>query len=621
MKCIDDHEIQVCESITYRIDFTPSKDSKESFAQKKKHDVDSDLMKSLFTTTLAENNNDKLNAIGFSVWKEAPHYLILSSPEYESSIERFANWKRCMGFNAKTVYSEEWNNDNIKMNIQRYYESVPNLEYVLLVGDATTLPPIKHKKEGDFDAHYSDYTYGCMDGENDMEQDVIVGRLNVSNESEAYNVIDKIIKYEKNPSKDDNFYKKAFHASCFQDDNKDGYEDRRFTKTCEDIRNGLGNTDYEIDRIYFAKESVVPSNWNRGSYSYGEPISDDLLKPMFKWDGDASDIIESINDGVFYILHRDHGSYSGWGDPKFTIESLSLLHNGDKLPVCFSINCQSGAFSGTYIDDSDKIIEKSFSEELLRMSGGGAVGVISASETSYSGINDVMTMEMFQGIWPKSPIMTSFYSYNTDDYDNSVKPIYALGSILSRGKNGMAERYRGSSSMVNYTKRIFHCFGDPSMEIYTSKPKQIPYMINENHTALQTYVPVKFVRIATDNSVTILNGTKFQKTIDASYYKHYMVGHNLIPLRIDPVIGNNPAQLSSMNLTKSQGQLSIRCANDGDAELKVRIRDINNLSNYWKEYNLSDGLCVITTDGFAKGIYVVDLIENGILVDSQKIAM
>ena len=386
VKCIGNFKTMVCENLTYRVSFKSTRNGLFNKSEKIIHEVDKDLMKTMYTTCLPESDIEVQSSLGGTKWVNAPYYLILSSPNYKSSVNNFVEWKKCMGFNTDVIYSSSWTSEKIKETISKAYNAASTLQYVLLIGDAKLLPPVRHlaiESRSSYD-HSSDFTYGCMDGDDDLEQDVIIGRLSVTNASEASIVINKIIDYEKNPTLNSSFHLNAIQAAYFQDQQyPNNYEDRRFTRTSEDIRNGLNNEDFFIKRIYNAYNSVTPTNWNKGTYAYGESLPEELLKPNFKWNGSTSDVINAINSGAFYVLHRGHGSYNGWSLPSLTINDVTSLNNRNLLPVFFNINCQSGAFGYTEISGSgNNIIDKSFSEALLRKANGGAVGIIAASEVS-----------------------------------------------------------------------------------------------------------------------------------------------------------------------------------------------------------------------------------------------
>lgn len=612
---------KICENLTYRIDFKASKNGFLKTTDKMRHEVEDDFMRLLYTTNLSDLDNDMMKERGNPFLKDAPNYLILSIPSYRTAINDFVAWKKCMGYNIDVRYSNAWTSESIKSKIKEIYEKNFNLQYVLLIGDAKALPPVYHSKnyQSPYE-HYSDYTYGCMDGENDMEQDILIGRLNVSNTSEVKVVINKIINYEKNPSLDTSFYGNAVHSAFFQDKDLNNYEDRRFTRTSEDIRNGLKEESFTIKRHHYTGSGITPTNWNKGIYAYGEPIPNELLKPSFKWEASASDVIKSINSGSFYVFHRGHGSYKGWADPSLTINSVSDLNNGSFLPVFFNIHCQSGAFGGTFVDNR-LAIDLSFSEALLRKSNGGAVGVIAASEISYSGPNDALAMEMFQSIWPKSSILTNFPNYSPNDIDHSATPVYALGKILQKGMSGLATNYKGS--LVPYTKRLFHCFGDPSMELYTSCPRNIIFAkIPGNSNAIRTNGIVNIALIMKDGSVLISSGMQF----DWSPYiddldKISFYGHNIIPTVIQVAEISKFTEIKSAitNIDIKDGTIELNYDVSNESNASIRIRSVNNTISELRETPTSGGYETISTEGLTKGIYLVELIEDGISVDYRKI--
>lgn len=298
--------------------------------------------------------------------------------------------------------------------------------------------------------------------------DIYCGRMSVNTLEEANIVVDKVISYEREPVEDSAFYNTGVNCAYFQDNGNDkgeeidGYADRRFAQTSEDVRNYLVSQGKTIKRIYKTESTVIPTNWNKRLFSNGEPIPAELRKPGFAWDGKTSDIIEAINAGAFYVLHRDHGSSAGWGTPSFKIKDISALSNGNKLPVVFSINCQTGKFD-------NKVC---FTEAFLRKENGGCVAIYGATEISYSGRNDVLTGGMFDAIWPV-PGLSIVLKNNASIANSTSIPCYRLGNILVQAMARVGEVYGETGETTRYTKEIFHCFGDPSMQIYTTQPTLI----------------------------------------------------------------------------------------------------------------------------------------------------
>lgn len=384
-------------------------------------------------------------------------FLIISSPTFKNSVERFAQWKRLLGFDVHIAFNALWTEEDVKTTIQDIYEN-NNLYYLLIVGDVEVVPTHTSNL---YNEHATDFYYACLDGADDTMPDLLYGRIPVSTNDEAETVFDKIINYEKSPTSDSTFYMTGLHCAYFQDNDLDSYADRRFAQTSEEIRSVMSTLGFNVTRVYNALNSVNPLFWNKGLYSFGEPIPDELKKPVFAWSGNAIHINSAINSGVFYVLHRDHGAVRGWGSPHYTTTDINSLNNNNRLPVVFSMNCKTGKF-----DDNNDC----FCEVFLKKENGGCVAIFGATEVSYSGYNDALTEGMFDAVWPSEGLRPTFPSINGTGGTTPI-PTYELGQILNQGKARMAETYGvNNTSLSLYTKELFHCFGDPSLKIYTAVP-------------------------------------------------------------------------------------------------------------------------------------------------------
>jgi len=319
----------------------------------------------------------------------------------------------------------------------------------LLVGDAEFIPT---------SSSGTDLYYATVDG-GDYFPDIFHGRIPVDTPQEAELIVDKILTYEQSPPSLASFYENFAVAGYFQDDEQNGYETRRFIRTSEEVRDYLMTENYIGERIYVTAPYINPTHYNNGYYGNGEPLPPELLRPTFAWDGDADDIINAIESGIFILNHRDHGMESGWGDPYFTTSHVSGLTNGELLPVVFSINCLTGRFDGM----------ECFAEEFLRKDGGGAVAVFAATRVSYSGYNDYLCRGFYDAQWP--------------DFDTEVGTdvaMYTLGELLNYGKVYMSQTWGDPWGYEELTFRLFHVFGDPSIEIWTALPQdlQVDYTLS-----------------------------------------------------------------------------------------------------------------------------------------------
>jgi len=380
--------------------------------------------------------------------EEGCDYLIITHPDFYSEILELAEWKHSKGFFTKVVDTDETGSTSsqIQQYIQNLYDNGnPRVSYVLLVGDAEYVPTNYEYSAA------SDLWYATVSG-SDYYPDIFIGRIPVDTSTETQVIVEKILKYEQTPPTATSYYEDFAVAAYFQDDENNGYETRRFVRTSEEVRDYLLSEGYDGERIYCTKSYINPTHYNNGYYGDGEPLPPELLRPTFAWDGDAADIINAIESGVFILNHRDHGSEGGWGDPYFQSSHIAGLTNGDLTPVVFSINCLTGKF-----DNYD-----CFCEKFIRKDGGGAVAIFGASRVSYSGYNDFLCRGFYDAIWP--------------DFDENVggsSSLYSLGEILNYGKTYMANTWGDPWGYERLTFELFHCFGDPSMEIWTAAPQEL----------------------------------------------------------------------------------------------------------------------------------------------------
>ncbi len=389
--------------------------------------------------------------------------LIISTPSLQPAADTLAAWKNRMGLMTMTTTTQEVGNTptQIKNYMQNAYDNWnPAPSYLLFIGDHPNLPG--HPSSVGFYSHITDLRYACLDGP-DYFPDIGHGRISVVNLNQALKAVRDIINYEKNPLTDPAFYTNTSQAAYFQHAGG-GYAERRFAQTSEEIHQHLTNLGYNAERIYYTEPTVNPTNWNNTYYSNGEPIPPALLRSNgFQWSGNSTDISNAVNSGIFLLTHRDHGSPTGWSDPYFTSTHVNNLTNGDKLPVVFSLNCSTGDFE----------YGECFAEAWLRNPNGGAIGVIAASATSYSGNNDGLAGGLTDAIWPG---YVALFPHNMTPNVTPHPPIYRMGDVLNQGKFRMSETWGSGSPPFNYeeyTFELFHWFGDPSMEIRTAPPQNL----------------------------------------------------------------------------------------------------------------------------------------------------
>jgi len=448
--------IRVYSKIKYRIEFKGTNKTFDNIGIN-----NSAHFTEIYSRALMNGKNIPKGVKGFNPDDPSKNYIIITQDDYLEAADSLANWKRQIGISVEVVSRSSWIENEIFIDIaQRYYSWIPRPDFFLIIGDHQDVPAVM---VGDYP---TDLYYACMDGSADYFPDMAHGRISVSSSSEAMDVVMKIINYERSPVIDPDFYSTAVVCAQFQDDDTNGYADRRFTHTAENVRDYLLGQSYDVNRIYYTDSDASPTNFNDGYYSNGEPIPTELLRPAFKWSGGPQPIINSIDSGKFVVLHRDHGYVggTGWAHPYFTKPYIDNLNNGNKTPVVFSINCHTGEFS----------LPECFGEKLLRKASGGAVGVFAASYASYSGYNDALTAGFFDAIWPDPGLIPEFGSGGVSNPNISQhSPILAMGDVMNFGLLRMVETWDGSGNRNRYQYELFHYFGDPAMKMYTQAPVAI----------------------------------------------------------------------------------------------------------------------------------------------------
>lgn len=514
---VSENKVRVCTKLRYQVSFTDAPVKSLIKDGEVRHIIAED--DNLISNIAINGERPETDFVATSGVKD---YLIITSSKYLAAANSLAEWKKLLGFRTHVISKSNWTVDLVKSEVKAYYNSHKSLYYLLIIGDHDDVPA-QSISTGPF-AHVSDFFYGCMDGDQDVLPDIYRGRLSVSSMEEAYGVVNKIINYERNPYTSTSFYQTGLNCAYFQDNDNDGYADRRFAQTSEDIRNYVISRGKTINRVYYTDSGVNPQFWNNGTYSWGESIPAELKKPTFSWTGNANDITTAINNGVFYVLHRDHGGTTLWGDPYYTTANINGLANGNKLPVVFSLNCLTGKINHS---------SPCFAEAFLRKTNGGCVGIFAATETSYSGYNDALACGMFDAIW-SSPGLRPKFPGTTSTGGATPTPTYALGQILDQGIIRMAETYGARSNYyAQYTRELFHCFGDPSMRLYTQTPTSFSGVTVSRSNGVTVSLPISaritFYNLNTNEIISSIGKNATYPTSTPQNVTVCISDHNKIP--------------------------------------------------------------------------------------------
>jgi len=308
----------------------------------------------------------------------------------------------------------------------------------------------------------SDNIYADVNN-NDMP-DMVFARITANNADQLEVMVSKFIHYEKNPPTSPDFYAHPITAL--------GWQTERWFQLCSEVVGGFwrqqGKDPLRVNAIY----SGTPGNvWSTTTYgnttavvNYFGPNGTDYIPTspaeLGGWSGGTPTMVNNgINAGAFMLQHRDHGYEQGWGEPAYSSSNISALNNTD-LTFVMSINC----LTGKYNMGGECFTEK-FHRYTKNGENSGALGLIAASEVSYSFVNDAFVWGLFDNMYPEF----------MPDYGNSIgerglKPAFANAS----GKYFLQQTgwpYNTNNKEVTYN--LFHHHGGAFLTVYSEVPQDL----------------------------------------------------------------------------------------------------------------------------------------------------
>lgn len=343
---------------------------------------------------------------------------------------------------------------------------------VLLLGDYTQITSHMYSHPAGYPAFASDNKYA--DVNNDELPDIAFARITANNATELETMITKFMDYETNPPTDPDFYNHPITAL--------GWQTERWFQICSEVVGGyfkheLGMDPVRINAIY---SGTPGSTWSTATntstvVNYFGPNGLGYIpaspSTLGGWSGGtASDVVNAINSGSWILQHRDHGMYTGWGEPAFTSSNINSLNNTDnKLTFVLSINCQTGAFHRS---------QESFTEKFHRHTSGGensgALGLLAATEVSYSFVNDTYVWGVMDNMFP--------------DFMPNEETEFPVSFVMPAFGNAAGKHFLYQSSWPYNTQdktityRLFHHHGGAFLTLF----HQVPNTFTVNHAG---YIP------------------------------------------------------------------------------------------------------------------------------------
>ncbi len=353
---------------------------------------------------------------------EPQGYLIIVGDNYYSAILPYVFWKRKMGYNViLTKVSQITNPSNpdtlqIKNYIRDMFNTLPDLSYMLLVGDGykddPDIPLFRGYPHPLGSIAWSDYYYSLLAG-SDNYPEVAIGRFNVASVNETQTMVDKHFKYERNVPANWNANKVLLVA------HKEEYP-HKYT-ACK----------------RWIEDNVLEAYSVPFDTAYGGAQTNYATNQFVK---------NKINAGLGLVNYRGHGYIYEWWEwnnleESFITEDVRSLNNSDHLPIVLNISCSNGAIQqGDY---------ESLVEAWTLYTDGGGVAALGATRPSYTYPNHDFDEKIFRKI-----------------YGDSLN----IGNAINAGKILMINNH-DSYGLCN--ARIYILDGDPTLWVWTDTPKTL----------------------------------------------------------------------------------------------------------------------------------------------------
>lgn len=400
-----------------------------------------------------------------------PKMLIISHAALENYIQEYITWKRSIGFDVMVVNRADIGNTvgTIKSFLTDHYHQ-HHCDYLLLLGDVngtfsipTAFFPSPEFQENDAD----DHQYTLIDGD-DFFPEMLIGRFSFDVLSEYLSMANKTVIYEKTPfMSNTNWMKRALTVAG-------NYAEGGLTPT----------TPIHMSR--WLREKMLNRGFAQVDTVYAPPT----------YPG-TSLISTAINQGVQYVSYRGWGDARGWHVPLFHVENLNDVNSGQRMPIVFSIVCNTGDFANN--------VNPCFGEKWMRMGTqaqpNGCVAFVGPSDLhTKTRYNNTISSGAFRSI-----------------IDYGVR---GFGSSVLMGKIELYKNFPTELGPTQYVAFYFHVYNllaDPSLNMWLL----VPNTISENLLPGQYDASANHIAVEAENlEHAIVSGTKNNSTFTYSKVKN-----------------------------------------------------------------------------------------------------
>lgn len=401
------HKLRIYKNLRVVINFNNDKGENEIAVSKTDHTFFNDIYSRHYL------NHSSLNK--YTPVAESGEMLIITAPTFESQLQSFVSWKKEKGIKTTVVNTTTTGNTDtaIKAYIKTFYQTHPNLVYILLVGDSGDVPSHTYGYNGE--QLWSDSYYGQLSGETDFYPEAFVGRFS-GNSVAIKTMIDRILEYEKSPFAG-NWMKNAIGIASNEGDGygNDGESDYVHLRK---IRTQLRNFGYQtVHEFYQGSQG--------GEDAAGEPT--------------PTMINNAMNAGTGLFNYTGHGDLNLMYTGNYTSTYVKQLKNNGMYPFVVSVACNNGTFVGK------TCLAEDLQAASYNNSPAGAIATV-ASTILMAWAEPMETQDEMTNIL-------------TEAYQNNKKE--TIGGLFYNAQMGMLDDYNASAT-AKEVMQTWVLFGDPS---------------------------------------------------------------------------------------------------------------------------------------------------------------
>lgn len=354
--------------------------------------------------------------------------LIICKDTNENIVKILANWKNQKGIKTTILkLNTKLSPEDLKSKIITYHKSIPNLKYVLIIGNHDEIPAYNYGNI-DGDNYYSDSYYGQLT--NDLYPELFIGRITGTSD-EIKSFINKSIYYEK-----ENFDGNWMIKSAGIGSNEgigEGDQGEADWEHLRKIKNKLYN--FGFSEIY-------------EFYDGDHGIDDKAGSP------NKTDILEVINNGISLLNYTGHGDDNLMLTGQLSSNDLKELTNDKKNPFIVSVACDNGKFT-----NGQSCLAEYFNK--------------CKDENTYTGSIAFCGSSILMDWAP--PMLTQDEIINSIISNDTLENGYSIGELFYNSQAKMLNKY---NSLGNGVMQTWILFGDPSIELKTKIPNFLEYKLD-----------------------------------------------------------------------------------------------------------------------------------------------